>query len=76
MTMGLRVLLLGARRSIAGDAILSLVQTRPDHDIACFIRNSDDGPRVASQYASVRLGYGNLDDGGLLEGRQGTLIVF
>ena len=65
--IGLGVLLLSATAYIGRDALFTLVQAHPDYDIACFIRNGDKGPRVARQYASVRLMYGILDDGGLLE---------
>lgn len=65
--MGLEVLLLSATAYIGRDALFTLAQAHPDYDIACFIRNGDKGPRVARQYASVRLMYGILDDGGLLE---------
>ena len=74
--MVLEVLLLGAMVYIGENAILSLAQMRSNHPIASFIRNSDKGSRVATQYASVRIVYGNLDDGGFLEGRQGSMEAF
>ena len=38
-----------------------LVESHPDYEIACLVRNSEKGAQVASQYSKVRLVYGDLD---------------
>jgi hypothetical protein len=52
------------RRLIVVDAV---AKTYPDLDITALVRNSDKGAKVAAQYASVRLVYGNLDSTDLLK---------
>lgn len=44
-----------------------IVQSHPEYDISCLVRDSDKGAQVASQYSKVRLVYGDLDDVELLE---------
>lgn len=52
---------------IGGDVLFAVAQTHPEYDIACLVRNSDRGAQVASQYAKIRLVYGDLSDSQTLE---------
>ena len=57
----------GATGYIGGDALFHLVENHPEYEIASLVRNSEKGAQVASQYASVRLVYGDLDSEQTLE---------
>ena len=57
----------GATGYIGGDALCHLVEKHPEYEIASLVRNSGKGAQVASQYASVRLVYGDLDSERTLE---------
>ncbi|MCJ1466374.1 hypothetical protein MMC07_004993 [Pseudocyphellaria aurata] len=65
--MAPKIFFTGATGYIGGDALYTLVQTHPDYDITCLVRNSDKGAQIASQYSKVKLVYGDLDDTTLLE---------
>ena len=43
-----------------------IVQSHPDYEITCLVRNSDKGAKVAAQYSKIRLVYGDLDSSDLL----------
>lgn len=58
----------GTTGYIGGDALFAIIQAHPDYEIACLVRSSDKGAQIASQYPSVKLVYGSLDDVELLEG--------
>jgi nucleoside-diphosphate-sugar epimerase len=49
-----------------GDALYAVAKTYPDLEITALVRNSDKGAKVASQYAKVRLVYGDLESSDLL----------
>jgi nucleoside-diphosphate-sugar epimerase len=51
----------GATGYIGGDALYAVASSYPDLEITAMVRNSDKGAKVASQYAKVRLVYGDLD---------------
>lgn len=57
----------GATGYIGGDALFHLVENHPEYELASLVRNSEKGAQVASQYASVRLVYGDLDSEQTLE---------
>lgn len=57
----------GATGYIGGDALYAIVHAHPEYEIACLVRNSDQGAHVASQFSKVRLVYGDLDSSELLE---------
>lgn len=57
----------GATGYIGGDVLFNLVEHHPHYQVTCLVRDSEIGAQVASQYAKVRLVYGNLEDSSLLE---------
>lgn len=57
----------GATGYIGGDSLFNLVQSHPEYEITCLVRNSEKGGQVASQFASVRLVYGDLASEQILE---------
>ncbi|KAF6239815.1 hypothetical protein HO173_002361 [Letharia columbiana] len=75
--MAPKIFLLGATGYIGGDALYALVQTHPEYEIACLVRNSDKGAQVASQYVKARLVYGTLDDGDILgqEAKKADIVL-
>lgn len=52
---------------IGGDALHEIYNAHSDWDITALVRNTDKGAKVAVDYPRVKLVYGNLDDGDLLE---------
>lgn len=58
---------LGATGYIGGDALYEIAKAHPDWDITAQVRNTDKGVKVAVDYPSVKLVYGDLDDGDLIE---------
>ena len=56
----------GATGYIGGDALYAIAKAHPDLEITVLVRNSDKGAKVASQYPSARLVYGDLDSAELL----------
>jgi len=56
----------GATGYIGGDALYAVANTYPDLEITALVRNSDKGAKVASQYAKIRLVYGDLDSADLI----------
>ncbi|KAL8792484.1 MAG: hypothetical protein Q9195_004940 [Heterodermia aff. obscurata] len=65
--MAPKVFLTGATGYIGGDALVHLVENHPEYEITTLVRNSEKGAQVASQYARVRLVYGDLDSEQTLE---------
>ncbi|KAJ4348942.1 hypothetical protein N0V95_005027 [Ascochyta clinopodiicola] len=61
-----KLFITGATGYIGGDALYAVANTYPDLEITALVRNSDKGAKVASQYAKVRLVYGDLDSTELL----------
>ncbi|KXS93605.1 hypothetical protein AC578_2999 [Pseudocercospora eumusae] len=57
----------GATGYIGGDALYAIVTAHPDYEITALVRNTDKGGKVAAQFASVRLVYGDLDSTALIE---------
>ena len=45
---------LGATGYIGGDALVQLVETHPEYNVTCLVRNSEKGAQVASQFARGR----------------------
>ncbi len=43
------------------------MQSHPDYDITCLVRNSDKGAQVTSQYSRIKLVYGDLDSAEVLK---------
>jgi nucleoside-diphosphate-sugar epimerase len=56
----------GVTGYIGGDALYAVSNTYPDLEITALVRNSDKGAKVASQYAKIRLVYGDLDSTDLI----------
>lgn len=58
----------GVTGYIGGDAFFELMRRHSkDYHVVALVRNSDKGAQVASQYPSVRLVYGDLDNAEILE---------
>lgn len=67
----------GATGYIGGDALYAIANKYPDLDITALVRNSDKGAKVASQYAKVKLVYGDLNSAELLttEAAKADIVV-
>ncbi|KAF1971790.1 NAD(P)-binding protein [Bimuria novae-zelandiae CBS 107.79] len=67
----------GATGYIGGDTLYAIANTYPDLDITALVRNSDKGAKVASQYAKIKLVYGDLDSAELLttESAKADIVV-
>jgi len=61
-----KLFITGATGYIGGDALYLIAKTYPDLEITALVRNSDKGAKVASQYAKIRLVYGDLESSDLL----------
>ncbi|KAI8652481.1 NAD(P)-bd-dom domain-containing protein [Fusarium keratoplasticum] len=61
-----KIFLTGATGYIGGDGLHTLVKAHPEYEITALVRNKEKGDLVASQYPSVKLVYGDLDDFELL----------
>ncbi|KAH7359730.1 NAD dependent epimerase/dehydratase family protein [Pyrenochaeta sp. MPI-SDFR-AT-0127] len=72
-----KLFITGATGYIGGDALYAIANTYPDLEITALVRNSDKGAKVASQYAKVRLVYGDLDSTELLtsEASKADIVV-
>lgn len=57
----------GVTGYIGGDVLHAIYAAHPDWAYTCLVRNSDKGAQVASQYAKVKLVYGDLDSIAVLE---------
>ena len=57
----------GATGYIGGDALYAIATARPEYEITALVRNTDKGAKVAAQFASVKLVYGDLDSNALIE---------
>lgn len=57
----------GVTGYIGGDALHAIATAHPEYDITCLVRNSDKGAKVAKDYPSIKLVYGDLDKAELLE---------
>lgn len=72
-----KLFLTGATGYIGGDALYTVANAYPDLEITALARNSDKGAKVASQFAKVRLVYGDLDSSELLtkEASQADIVL-
>lgn len=72
-----KLFITGATGYVGGDVLYAIANTYPDLDITALVRNSDKGAKVASQYAQVKLVYGNLDSAELLstEASKADIVV-
>ncbi|OCL13479.1 NAD dependent epimerase/dehydratase family protein [Glonium stellatum] len=61
-----KIFVTGATGYIGGDALYVIANAHPEYEITALVRNSDKGAKVASQYPSIRLVYGDLDSTALL----------
>ena len=62
-----KIFVTGATGYIGGDALEAIVNAHPEYDITCLVRNSDKGAQVAKQFPKVKLVYGDLDSGDVIE---------
>ncbi|KAM6510012.1 hypothetical protein FALCPG4_017644 [Fusarium falciforme] len=61
-----KIFLTGATGYIGGDGLHTLVKAHPEYEITALVRSKEKGDLVTSQYPSVNLVYGDLDDFELL----------
>ncbi|VUC20944.1 unnamed protein product [Clonostachys rosea] len=61
-----KIFVTGATGYIGGDALYTLVKEHPEYEITALVRSKDKGQIITSQYPSIHLVYGNLDDFELL----------
>jgi len=61
-----KLFITGATGYIGGDALYTVASSYPDVKITALVRNSDKGAKIASQYAKIRLVYGDLDSTDLI----------
>ncbi|KAF2084526.1 NAD(P)-binding protein [Saccharata proteae CBS 121410] len=61
-----KLFIIGATGFIGGDALYTIAHAHPEYEITALVRNSDKGAQVASQYAKVKLVYGDLDSHDLI----------
>ncbi|EEU36639.1 uncharacterized protein NECHADRAFT_86561 [Fusarium vanettenii 77-13-4] len=61
-----KIFLTGATGYIGGDGLHTLVKAHPEYEITALVRSKEKGDLVTSQYPSVKLVYGDLDDFDLL----------
>ncbi|KAI5362229.1 Putative NAD-dependent epimerase/dehydratase, NAD(P)-binding domain-containing protein [Septoria linicola] len=62
-----KIFVTGATGYIGGDALYAIATAHPEYEITALVRNSDKGAKVASQYAKIKLVYGDLDSSELIE---------
>ncbi|KAF2680693.1 NAD dependent epimerase/dehydratase family protein [Lentithecium fluviatile CBS 122367] len=67
----------GGTGYIGGDALHVLATTYPDLEITALARNSDKGAKIASQFPTIKLIYGDLDSTELLtsEAAKADIVV-
>ncbi|EXM20597.1 hypothetical protein RAB80_010352 [Fusarium oxysporum f. sp. vasinfectum] len=56
----------GATGYVGGDALYTLAKEHPEYEITALVRSQEKGDIVTSQYPSIRLVYGSLDNFDLL----------
>ncbi|KAJ3530363.1 hypothetical protein NM208_g9357 [Fusarium decemcellulare] len=61
-----KIFVTGATGYVGGDALYTLVREHPEYEITALVRSKEKGDVVTSQYPSIRLVYGDLDDSALL----------
>ncbi|KAK4243335.1 hypothetical protein C7999DRAFT_36337 [Corynascus novoguineensis] len=52
---------------IGGDAVYAILEAHPEYEISCLVRDEAKGALVSEAQPSLRIVYGDLDDGDLLE---------
>ncbi|KAI0203497.1 NAD(P)-binding protein [Astrocystis sublimbata] len=57
----------GVTGYVGGDAMFAIVTAHPEFNVSCLIRDKDQEAAVAQKHPNVRLVWGDLDDGELLE---------
>ncbi|MCJ1308035.1 hypothetical protein MMC25_001685 [Agyrium rufum] len=64
--MAPKIFATGTTGYIGGDALVAIVEAHPDYDIACLVRNSDQGGQLTSKFSKIRCVYGDLDSADLI----------
>ncbi|KAF4986468.1 hypothetical protein FDECE_15937 [Fusarium decemcellulare] len=61
-----KIFVTGATGYVGGDALYTLLREHPEYEITALVRSKEKGDVVTSQYPSIQLVYGDLDDSTLL----------
>lgn len=62
-----KLFITGATGYIGGDALYAITQAHPEYEITALVRDSSKGAQVVRDHPRIRLVYGDLDSGELLE---------
>ncbi|KAL2786605.1 hypothetical protein BJX66DRAFT_312461 [Aspergillus keveii] len=62
-----KVFLTGATGYIGGDVFYAVSQAHPDWEISVLVRSKEKGAKLAGEYPKVRIVYGDLDSGDIIE---------
>ena len=57
----------GTTGYIGGDAFFAIAQAHPDWQLSVLVRNKEKGAKLANEYPQVRIVYGDLDSGDIIE---------
>jgi N-acetyl-gamma-glutamylphosphate reductase len=57
----------GVTGYIGGDAVFAILAAHPEFDVTCLVRDQSKGAQVAEAHPGIKIVYGELDDGVLLE---------
>jgi uncharacterized protein YbjT (DUF2867 family) len=57
----------GATGYIGGDVFYAVSQAHPDWEISVLVRSKEKGAKLAGEYPKVRIVYGDLDSGDIIE---------
>lgn len=62
-----KIFVTGVTGYLGGDVVHALLKAHPEHEVTCLVRNREKGPKVAEAHPTVKIVYGDLEDGWLLE---------
>ena len=63
----LTLLRTGTTGYIGGDSFFAIAQAHPDWQLSVLVRNKEKGAKLANEYPQVRIVYGDLDSGDIIE---------
>lgn len=52
---------------VGGDVIYAIAEAHPEYEFTCLVRNSDKGAQVAKEFSKIKLVYGDLANGEVIE---------
>jgi N-acetyl-gamma-glutamylphosphate reductase len=57
----------GVTGYLGGDAVYAILAAHPEYEVTSLVRDKTKGAQVAEAHPNIRIVYGDLDDGTLLE---------